>query len=267
MMRIIRKVFLSKIAAVALVLSSSFMQSHAETENINKLRKEVIWANVSLKGALLTKQVDSLLRLNNLALMAVGDFISANPDVDPSIAHARMKRYQRAGVGLRSILAIGPDGYLMHDSYNLPAPKFNLGDRIYVREAVRQETSDLRVNASVKGRQSGLPFIPITRAVFDVSGSVTNVVVGIVSPDALLPEDNECALCMSAVLTQDLDTLISRPAGWVIQPVLIERIEKAAAGSGLELVPINGARSLVYWHKNSFTGVITITAEWLQSDQ
>ncbi|MBL4645121.1 MAG: hypothetical protein JKY99_01540, partial [Rhizobiales bacterium] len=166
-----------------------------------------------------------------------------------------------------SILAIGADGYLAHDSYNLPAPNFNLGDRIYVREAVRQGTSDLRINASVKGRQSGLPFIPITRAVFDVSGSVTNVIVGIVSPDSFLPEDNECALCMSAVLTQNMDTLISRPAGWAIQPVLADRIEKAAAGSGLELVPINGARSLVYWHKNSFTGVITITAEWLQSDQ
>lgn len=227
---------------------------------------ELIKTRVELKGAFLAKQVDSHLKQNDLALMAVGDFLAANPDISPAIAHARLKRYQKAAAGLRSILAIGADGKLQHDSYNLPAPDFNLGDRIYVREAVRQGTGDLRINAAVKGRQSGLPFIPITRGTFDVEGNATGVVVGILGPETLLPEDSECALCVSAVLTEQQDILVSRPSGLQLPKKLLDSIKNSFSRSGLELVEINGGNQLVSWTKNDYANIVTITAELLPAE-
>lgn len=227
---------------------------------------ELIQTRVQLKGTYLAKQVDSQLKQNDLALMAVGDFLAANPDVSPAIAHARLKRYQKAAAGLRSILAIGADGSLEHDSYNLPAPDFNLGDRIYVREAVRQGTGDLRINAAVKGRQSGLPFIPITRGTFDVEGKATGVVVGIMGPETLLPEDSDCALCVSAVLTAQFDILVSRPSGLQLSKNLLEKIQNSFSKSGLELIDINGGKQLVAWSKNDYANVITFAAELLPAE-
>ncbi|MEP0520771.1 MAG: hypothetical protein ABJO09_12245 [Hyphomicrobiales bacterium] len=227
---------------------------------------ELIKTRVELKSAFLAKQVDSHLKQNDLALMAVGDFLAANPEVSPAIAHARLKRYQKAAAGLRSILAIGADGKLKHDSYNLPAPDFNLGDRIYVREAVRQGTGDLRINAAVKGRQSGLPFIPITRGTFDVEGNATGVVVGIMGPETLLPEDSNCALCVSAVLTDKFDVLVSRPSGLQLPKNLLDGIANSFSKDGLELIDINGGKQLVSWSKNEYASVVTIAAELLPAN-
>ncbi|MCR9235636.1 MAG: hypothetical protein NXI17_03105 [Alphaproteobacteria bacterium] len=218
---------------------------------------------VELKGALLAKQVDSHLKQNDLALLAVGDFLSANPDISAPIAHSRMKRYQRAAAGLRSILAIAADGTLLFDSYNLPAPDINLGDRLYVREAVRQGSGDLRINPPVVGRQSGLPFIPITRGLFNVEGVAIGVVVGIMGPETLLPEDSNCALCVSVVLTSDMDVMVSRPSGLQLSNDLISHINDSMSFTGIELIDINGGLTLFTWTKNNYAGVITVVGELL----
>lgn len=257
-----KKLFPGLAIASALILSSA-PALHAQNAPVVT---ELIQTRVQLKSAFLAKQVDSHLKQNDLALMAVGDFLAANPDVSPAIAHARLKRYQRAAAGLRSILAIGADGKLQHDSYNLPAPDFNLGDRIYVREAVRQGTGDLRINAAVKGRQSGLPFIPITRGTFDVEGKATGVVVGIMGPETLLPDDSDCALCVSAVLTDQFDILVSRPSGLQLPKDLLNIIRNSFAKSGLELVDLKGGKQLVSWSKNEYAQVITIAAELLPAN-
>lgn len=218
---------------------------------------------VDLKSALLAKQVDSHLKQNDLALLAVGDFLSANPDIAPAIAHSRMKRYQRAAAGLRSILSVSANGTLLHDSYNLPAPDINLGDRLYVREAVRQGRGDLRINSPVIGRQSGLPFIPITRGLFNVEGEATGVIVGILGPETLLPEDSNCALCVSAVLTSGLEVMVSRPSGLQLSAELTRQIEESVSFYGLELIELNGGLVLFSWNKNNYAGVITIVGELL----
>lgn len=254
---------LSCFAMVSALLLSTASVSYAQSTPVVT---ELIKTRVELKSAFLAKQVDSHLKQNDLALMAVGDFLAANPDVSPAIAHARLKRYQKAAAGLRSILAIGADGKLEHDSYNLPAPDFNLGDRIYVREAVRQGTGDLRINAAVKGRQSGLPFIPITRGTFDVEGNATGVVVGIMGPETLLPADSNCALCVSAVLTDQFDVLVSRPSGLQLPKELLDGIGNSFSPNGLELIDINGGKQLVSWSKNEYAKVITIAAELLPAN-
>lgn len=258
----LKKIFPGLALASALILSAA-PALYAQSARVVS---ELIQTRVQLKSAFLAKQVDSHLKQNDLALMAVGDFLAANPEVSPAIAHARLKRYQRAAAGLRSILAIGADGKLMHDSYNLPAPDFNLGDRIYVREAVRQGTGDLRINAAVKGRQSGLPFIPITRGTFDVEGNATGVVVGIMGPETLLPDDSDCALCVSAVLTEQFDILVSRPSGLQLPKDLLNNINNSFAKSGLELVDLKGGKQLVAWEKNDYAHVITIASELLPAN-
>lgn len=224
---------------------------------------ELVRTRVELKGALLAKQVDTHLKQNDLALLAVGDFLSANPEVSPAIAHSRMKRYERAAAGLRSILAVGADGTLMHDSYNLPSPDIDLGDRIYVREAVRQGSGDLRINTPVVGRLSGLPFIPITRGLFNVEGEAIGVIVGILGPETLLPEDSNCALCVSAVLTSDMDILVSRPSGVQLSEELIHHIDESMSSTGLKLIKRNGTMKLFTWTRNNHAGVITVIGELL----
>lgn len=261
-----------KLTVLGLIAAGFFLTASAVVLAQEPIRRgeprltELVRTRVQLKGAFLAKQVDSHLKQNDLALMAVADFLSANPGVSPEIAHSRIKRYQRASAGLRSILAIGRDGTLLHDSYNLPAPDFNLGDRIYVREAVRQGTEELRINAPVVGRQSGIPFIPITRGQFDVEGNATGVIVGILGPETLLPEDSNCALCVSAVLTSEMDILVSRPSGLTFPDDLMNRIRNSLSETGLELIDINGGKTLVSWTRNAHAGIITVSAELLPDE-
>lgn len=234
-----------------------------EHEQREQVITELIKTRLELKGALLATQVDSHLKQNDLALLAVGDFLSANPDMAPAIAHSRMKRYQRFAAGLRSILAIAVDGTVLHDSYNLPAPDLNLGDRIYVREAVRQGSGDLRINPPVVGRQSGIPFIPITRGLFNVAGNATGVIVGILGPETLLPEDSNCALCVSMVLTGNMEMLVSRPSGMMVPEDLQRHIEDTLSDTGLEVIKINGVDSFFSWTRNNYAGIITAVGELL----
>ena len=224
---------------------------------------ELIRTRVELKGILLAKQVDSHLKQNDLVMMAIGDFWSANPNVSPAIAQSRMKRYQRAAAGLRTILAVNADGKLVHYSYDFPAPDLNLGDRLYVREALAQGSSDLRINLPVVGRQTGLPFIPITRGLFNVEGEATGVIVGILGPETLLPEDSNCAYCISAVLTNDLDILVSRPSGLQLSEDLKQHIQETMSSSGMKLIEENGGLLLVSWTKNDYADVITVVGELL----
>tara|TARA_R110002124_G_scaffold100107_5_gene246587 strand:- start:4631 stop:5428 length:798 start_codon:yes stop_codon:yes gene_type:complete len=265
-MKHLKLIMLSLMTGCLLLAAPGVVAATDPEQRVDSGSTELVRTRVQLKGAFLAKQVDSHLKQNDLVLMAVGDFLSANPDVSPEIAHSRMKRYQRVAAGLRSILAIGPDGTLLHDSYNLPAPDFNLGDRIYVREAVRQGTGDLRINAPVAGRQSGIPFIPLTRGQFDVEGNATGVIVGILGPETLLPEDSDCALCVSAVMTRDMDILVSRPSGLTFPADLISQIRNSHSANGLELINVNGSKSLVSWTKNIHAGVVTVSAELLPGE-
>lgn len=224
---------------------------------------ELILTRVELKGKLLAKQVESHLKQNDLAMMAVGDFLSANPDISPTIAQSRMRRYLKAAAGLRGILALNVNGDLEHYSYNFPTLAIDLDDRVYLQNALKQENSDLQINAPVVGRQTGLPFIPITRSLFNVESKPTGVIVGILGPETLLPEDSDCAGCISAVLTTDLDVLVSRPAGLLFSQDLMNHIGESLSTTGLKLSQNNGGTMLVTWTRNNAAGVITIAGELL----
>ncbi|MEH6728730.1 MAG: hypothetical protein V7703_21505 [Hyphomicrobiales bacterium] len=224
---------------------------------------ELILTRVELKGRLLAKQVDSHLKQNDLAMMAVGDFLSANPDISPAIAQSRMRRYVRAAAGLRAILAVNANGELAHDSYSLPGLGLDLEDRLYLQDALKLENSDLQISAPVIGRKTGLPFIPITRSLFNVENKPTGVIVGILGPETLLPDDSDCASCISAVLTTDLDILVSRPTGLQFSDDLLNHIQESLSATGLKLVEKKGGKMLVTWTRSSAAGVVTIAGELL----
>jgi hypothetical protein len=231
------------------------------SQNADEPLPELILTRVELKGRLLAKQVESHLKQNDLAMMAVGDFLSANPGISPTIAQSRMRRYLKAAAGLRGILALSVDGDLKYYSYNFPTLTIDLEDRAYLKNALQQENSDLQINPPVVGRQTGLPFIPITRSQFNVESKPTGVIVGILSPETLLPDDSDCASCISAVLTSDLDVLVSRPAGLQLSQDLMNHIGDSLSTTGLKLSNNNGGTMLVTWTRNNAAGIITIAGE------
>lgn len=252
----------SVIACLWFAISGNVVAQGAITKADEPL-SELILTRVELKGKLLAKQVESHLKQNDLAMMAVGDFLSANPDISPTIAQSRMRRYLKAAAGLRGILALNVNGNLEHYSYNFPTVNIDLEDRAYLQNALQQETSNLQINAPVVSRQTGVPFIPITRSLFNVESKPTGVIVGILGPETLLPQDGDCARCISAVLTTDLEILVSRPAGLQLSPDLKSHIRESLSETGLKLSEKNGGTMLVTWTRNYGVGVISVAGELL----
>ncbi|MEP4433655.1 MAG: hypothetical protein ABJ349_15725, partial [Hyphomicrobiales bacterium] len=88
----------------------------------------------------------------------------------------------------------------------------------------------------------------------------------IMGPETLLPEDSNCALCVSAVLTDKFDVLVSRPSGLQLPKNLLDGIANSFSKDGLELIDINGGKQLVSWSKNEYASVVTIAAELLPAN-
>ena len=229
--------------------------------DINATYAEDIENRVRLNGRLLAGHIRSALAQNDIALLAVADFLAANPGVSDEIIHARLKRYAVRGAGMRAVLGIDPTGQLRYDSFSLPAPDLNLSGRHYVRKALGAESADLIVGGPVIGKQSGLPFIPLARPYFSINGARLGVVAGVMVPNALIEPVTKCTLCVAATYLETGETLVTYPSGAKLPRELLEEVVLSPDTSSLTRVSLAGTSTIVFWEKIASYGVIAIYAE------
>jgi len=205
-----------------------------------------------------TEQVDPELNLLaaeriiigvDFALDAVGHAI-ANAG-NARVAHEQMRDTAKKLPGVRAIIALGPDGYLKHDSYQFPAQELDLSDRSYFRAA--KGTSELVIGSTVIGRTSGTVFLPLAKRV----GELT--LVAIVNPHSLFADQSECDLCLSVLLGNNSDVVATYPPSVEVPiGVLSLPLQNRALG-GAESGMLLNAPVRVAWKRSVLYPFISLT--------
>lgn len=146
------------------------------------------------------------------ALQEAGDFVERNHREEEMVLHKTLAQFVKKTPGLRAIIATDKMGKLTIDSYNFPARPLDLKDRAYVKSALRSTARYVTLNKTVTGRTSGLSFIPLSRALFDVKKKLSGSLSAIVSPSALIHQDQLCTQCFVGLFTKEGELLVSYPS-------------------------------------------------------
>ena len=248
--------FLSKFASVCFVIAifgSTLPAKSAEGDAQVAIEARVLALN---------ERVEGIMGEARVALVSASDHLARGMDEGEAIAHAYMKRQVLLTRGLRAILGINADGYIIADSYNSPPPGVNLAKREYFIAA--QEThADFAVYHTVIGKTSGVPFVPLGLPRKSVSGRFNGVVVGILQPDSLLGRMFPCRDCVMSVVLLDDDPkpLISRPAQSIVPKLLIQTIQESSDESGVWIGKFGTFPAVVGWRKSNRFGLVSIYAE------
>jgi hypothetical protein len=171
------------------------------------------------------------------------------------LVHLELKRLASELPGTRAIIVIGPDGWLVHDSYTYPASPINLSDRPYFL-AARDETG-LHVGNPLVGRTSGAAFVPLAKRL----GELT--FVAIVSPFALVNVQTECGDCWSLAAQTDGDLIAAFPPEALIAPRLLKTVADARKDIGHIIMGYNDSVVAVAWRKSADYPFIAISVRGL----
>lgn len=173
------------------------------------------------------------------------------------VVHEEFRAISDRLPGVRAIIAIGPDGSLVIDSYQHPAPEVKLGDREYVKEA--RSKPGLYIGSAQIGRTSGIPFLPASKLVGE------HVIAAIISPHFLIHEEGRCGDCVSAILREDGSMIASFPPAAELPPNVLSLplINKNLEGNATSL--FNRTESVIAWRRSEIFPVIVLGAKGLRS--
>lgn len=171
-------------------------------------------ANDELKqyAELQALHVETTLQAIDLSLQEASDFLSRNPDADEMLRHTTLGKYVERTPGLRAIIQIDKSGQLKADSFTFPVRNISLKDRAYVKNVLNSEKLFLYISSPVVGRSSGVPFVPISRAMTDRNNEPQGVVAGILTPEILIKQELLCNKCFAGVFREDLAPLVTYPS-------------------------------------------------------
>jgi signal transduction histidine kinase len=147
---------------------------------------------------------------------------------------------------IRSLLVVGPDGYMIIDERGRPAAPLDLSDRDYFKAHIEPHSSGVFVGEPVVGRTSGKWFLGVSKRWESTKGTFNGVMAAIVEPVFLgrtLTTSDLGQRGVAALLT-NTGTIIARSSG---QDVLVGRkadddkeLGIAASSLSTVLTPDNG---------------------------
>jgi hypothetical protein len=169
--------------------------------------------SVKHQARLVDQHVKSLMRNAELATHAIGEMYK-NGGLSDADFHAYLNDYLPMMPEVRAIVVVDENGVIAHDSFMLPAVPIDLSERAYVQGAKDLSGRGLYIGKINRGKTSGLPFLPISRAIYD-DGRFAGVVSLVVTPNNLLRHTQweDCQFCYVEVLRGDKTMLAQYPAG------------------------------------------------------
>ena len=196
---------------------------------------------------------EARLELAEIKLAAMGSSLASRGEVSGGEGH-NILAAAMDGVDIgRSVLAINRQGVLQFDSYNrLRFVKPDLSDREYVINGLAAPTGQVALHAPVFGRQSGLPFLPLTySSPVDPSGRLLMMTF---LPDRLIPDIPVCTTCGFLVLMKG-EVIASSHALSTANEDLAARL-KFDGEYGQTNLTVRGMELAVSWQKSDKHGVV-----------
>ena len=247
---------LNKAASVCILLTIFGFQNQAIAAEMDRS------GSIEARAYALNERVEGIMGEARVALFSAGDHLARGMEEGEAIAHAYFKRQVLLTRGLRAILGLNAEGFIVVDSYSSPPPKVNLKKRNYFVDA-QKPLSEFTVHNSVVGKTSGVPFIPVAMPRLTLTGRFLGVVVGIMHPDRLLGRMFPCRDCVMSVvrLGEDAQSIVSRPAQLIVPATLVAEIAESSNISGVWRRKFGTFPMIVAWHKSDRFGLVSIYAE------
>ena len=177
---------------------------------------------------------------------------------NPRVLHEEFRDLVERLPGVRAVIAVGPDGDLVTDSYAYPAPDVNLNDRSYVKAA--RSTPGLHIGETAIGKTSGIPFLPVAKRVGDY------VIAAILSPHFLIHEEGRCTDCVSAIILEDGTVVTAFPHATKLPPQILSLplVNKSLEGSTQSL--FNQTPSVIGWRRSGLYNFIVLGARGVSAN-
>ncbi|AVX04300.1 hypothetical protein MXMO3_01775 [Maritalea myrionectae] len=217
---------------------------------------------VSFRARLIDQHLTSIMRGAEIATTAIGETFITSRSNDEEF-HAYLNRIKAQLPEARAVLVLGADGMLLHDSFSFPALELDLSQRVYFKEAVARRGARLYVGTAKIGKSSGVPFIPVAKAIYD-GPDLVGVVTLIITPARLLQQSrwDDCLYCYVEILRADGQTLTSYPSN-------AERPEDFLMSLDLQNASVMGFKRMMFhelptktsWIKNKDYPLITVYSE------
>ena len=198
------------------------------------------------------------------SLMSVSKFVQRNPDATELEQHNEMAELARNSRGTRSLLLLDSKARLIAESFREHVsrdtngqPKLSLAKRQYAKRALRETKDRLIIEKIVVGKTSGLRFIPMAKAVYNLSGQLTNVAVAIIDPIIERSELKICQFCLFTVAAYDTGNVVeTAPAGTKVPISFYTPILQNRANSGTTTGPFHEQQALTAWYKLPEYGLV-----------
>jgi signal transduction histidine kinase len=133
---------------------------------------------------LLAEQTERTIQAIDLTLIGMRDALRVAPSMPPNDPAYRATLIDRLKSlpYVRALLVIGPDGFIVHFTDDLPGPLVSLADRPYFQAHRDNPGLDLHIGRPLQSRSRGLWFVSITRRINNPDGSFGGIVLAAVEP-------------------------------------------------------------------------------------
>lgn len=233
----------------------------ALAEGRDGLSKEEIKANAKVLDA----HVSLIVGKADVALTSLAEVIK-RVDLTEEDAHEMLGRMTGILNGVRAMIFIAADGTLKFDSFSYPVPKVNLSLRSYFMSAMNNAENELIIGKSVAGQTSGIPFIPMAKAVWK-DGKFFGVLVAVITPSTLVLNEvsQNCLHCISIVTDLSGNTVSQFPTGLELNEELKNKLHTHSLSvKGTEIIKIGDLKARIYWIRNEEHPLISIFLEFIK---
>ncbi|MBD2750919.1 hypothetical protein IC232_30225 [Microvirga sp. BT688] len=132
----------------------------------------------------LAEQTDRTFQAVDFTLMAIGDALTAAPDVSDNDVRFRdgLKERLKALPYVRALYVIGSDGFITHDTDYPSTPRVSLADRSYFKAHQEDPTLGLHIGQPLRSRSVNVWFISFSRRINKPDGGFGGIVVAALEP-------------------------------------------------------------------------------------
>ena len=218
--------------------------------------------DVSFRARLIDQHLTNVMRGAEIATMAIGEALISS-DMTNEAFHDYLNRMKTQLPEARAILVIGPDGKLMHDSFTFPTLDLDLSAREYFSNSIELRGESIYIGTAKIGKSSGVPFLPVARAIFD-GDTLIGVVSLVVTPSRLLQQSrwNDCIYCYVEILRADQQTLTAYPSNADRPKDFLAQLRlQSESGSGYKRTTFHALPAKTSWIKNQDYPLITVYSE------
>ncbi|MBO6805529.1 hypothetical protein [Thalassospira sp.] len=207
--------------------------------------------NVSLEEnvLLMATHVESILNQTDGLMRRSADLLRNAGGMNDVVIQGSLSSYTEQVEAVRALLFINAKGILTFDTTRHPAPDLDLSERSYFNETINLEDDRIHIGTPVLGKQSGVPFVPVTRVLRGVSGSVMGVLVAVMTPDAWLPAERACRLCFYSAFTTTGQTIMTAPAQMQLADDFFESLMIVDGRSGISETRLNTYPARTMWRR------------------